>query len=151
MADDARVSYGQCRCAAVRFSVAAPPLITAACHCRGCQRMTASAFSVSALYPADRFKVIAGRTVLGGLRGATQHHFCAACMSWLFTYPEGLSDYVNVRITLLDDADSLSPFIETYVAEKVSWASTPAEFSFAHQPSAEELPGLVAEFASRQR
>ena len=44
---------GGCRCAQVRFSISAPPLLTMACHCTGCQKMTASAFSLSAAIPAN--------------------------------------------------------------------------------------------------
>ena len=64
---------GQCRCGQVRFTVAGAPLVTMACHCTGCQRMTGSAFSLSSLYPAIMFEVTAGEPVLGGLRGGARH------------------------------------------------------------------------------
>jgi hypothetical protein len=38
---------GGCRCGRVRFRLAEQPWLEAACHCRGCQRMTASAFSTT--------------------------------------------------------------------------------------------------------
>ena len=41
---------GGCRCGRVRLRVEAPPLITMACHCTGCQRMSASAFSLTVQY-----------------------------------------------------------------------------------------------------
>ena len=34
-----------------------PPFLTMACHCTGCQRMTASAFSLSAAFPGNGFSV----------------------------------------------------------------------------------------------
>ncbi|GAC1303486.1 MAG: hypothetical protein NVSMB10_05570 [Steroidobacteraceae bacterium] len=42
--------HGQCRCGQIEFEVKSKPLITMVCHCTGCQRMTASAYSLSALY-----------------------------------------------------------------------------------------------------
>ena len=42
--------------------------MTAACHCAGCQRMSASAFSLTAMVPAA-LAVTQGNTVAGGLRG----------------------------------------------------------------------------------
>ena len=44
---------GQCRCGATRIEASGPPLITMACHCTGCQRMTGGAYSLSSFYPAD--------------------------------------------------------------------------------------------------
>lgn len=113
--DDIR--EGGCRCGQVRFRVGSRPLITMACHCTGCQRMTASAFSLSALYPAGEFEVTEGQPVIGGMHGAARHFFCPHCMSWLFTRPEGTDDFVNVRATLLDDSGGFRPFIETFTSE----------------------------------
>ena len=89
---------GGCRCGQVRFRMAAPPVITMACHCTGCQRMSASAFSLSAAIPSDAFLVIQGEPVIGGLHGPTRHFFCAYCMSWMFTRPDGFDAIVNVRV-----------------------------------------------------
>lgn len=51
---------GGCLCGKVRFRITAPPLLTIACHCKGCQRLTASAFSLSVGVPADGFEVTQG-------------------------------------------------------------------------------------------
>jgi len=78
---------GGCRCGQVRFRIAAPPIITMACHCTGCQRMSASAFSLSAVIPSAAFLVTQGEPVIGGLHGPSRHFFCPYCMSWMFTRP----------------------------------------------------------------
>lgn len=142
---------GQCRCGRVQFEVNSEPLMTMACHCTGCQRMTASAFSLSALYPSNGFKVTLGEPVIGGLQGATRHYFCEHCMSWLFTRPEGMDEFVNVRATMMDDAQAFSPFIETYTDEKLPWATTPAIHSFNKLPLPENYPALLSEFVKRQQ
>lgn len=120
-----------------------------ACHCTGCQRMTASAYSLSALYSADSFKVTSGTVVVGGLHGPTRHYFCEYCMSWLFTRPHGLDEFVNVRASLMDDARSFVPFIETCTSEKLPWAMTPAVHRFAQFPAPQDFPALLAEFAEQ--
>lgn len=140
---------GACRCGQVQFAVSAEPLITMACHCTGCQRMTSSAFSLSALYPSAAFAVTLGEPVIGGLRGSTRHYFCGHCMSWLFTRPEGLDDFVNVRATLMEDAAEFRPFVETYTVEMLPWATTSARRSFEKFPSQTDFPALLAEFANR--
>ena len=140
---------GGCRCGQVRFQVTAAPAMTMACHCTGCQRMTAGAFSLSVLTPAGGFAVTKGEPVIGGLHGATQHYFCPHCMSWMFTRPEGAGDFVNVRATMLDDAGWFEPFMETYTSEKLSWATTPAAHSFPEFPAMEDFPVLMKEFAEK--
>ena len=60
MKQPALPAEGGCRCGGVRFRVTKAPLITMACHCTGCQKMTASAYSTSVAIPADGFEVIKG-------------------------------------------------------------------------------------------
>jgi hypothetical protein len=122
-----------------------------ACHCIGCQRMTGSAFSLGSLFASDSFEIIAGETAIGGLRGAARHHFCPHCMSWLFTRPEGMDDFVNVRSTMLNAPASDPPFVETWTREKLPWAITGAAHSFETVPEPELFPELLAAFARRTR
>jgi hypothetical protein len=127
----------------------APPLLSAACHCTGCQRMSASAFSLSIAFPRDGFAVVGGEPVIGGLHGGTRHHMCPHCMSWMFTVPEGMDDIVNVRATMLDEHAWYVPFVEFFTDEKLPWATTGATHSFATAPTPEAFPALLAEYAQR--
>src|SRR5690349_2412008 len=124
----------QCRCGQVRMKVTAPPIITGACHCSGCQRMTAGPYSVSVAVPSDGFEVVAGEPVIGGLHGPSRHYHCPQCMSWLFTRPEGMDMMVNLRATMLDDHAWFQPYVETCRSEGFPWASTGAVHSFADIP-----------------
>ena len=164
---------GACRCGRVAIRVTKPPLVTSACHCRGCQKMSSSAYSLTAVIPSEGFEVTKGEPVIGGLHGAdTHHHFCGHCMTWMFTRPEGkpsarapgvrrsksqivgfssasrtaASRFVNVRPTLLDDASWFRPFMETYTSTKLAFAETGAVRSFAEFPRNEEYEGLMAEY-----
>lgn len=141
---------GSCRCGRVQFEVTAPPLLTMACHCRGCQKMTGSAFSLSAAIPADGFRVTEGSPAIGGLHGPSRHYFCPHCMSWLFTRPEGIDFFVNVRPTMLEGNAWTAPFIETCTGEKLDWASTPARYSYAEFPPPEAYEQLITEFAKQE-
>jgi hypothetical protein len=138
---------GSCRCGQVRIRISAPPLVTMACHCTGCQKMSSSAFSLSAAIPAQGFEVISGEPVVGGLHGATKHMFCPHCMSWMFTRPEGMDFFVNVRATMLDGAVDFAPFIETWTAEKLPFAQTGAPHSYERLPPMDAYEGLMKEFS----
>ena len=136
---------GGCRCGAVRFRITALPIVTSACHCTGCQRMTASAYSLSAAFPEAAFVITQGEPVIGGLHGPeARHHHCDHCKSWLFTR---WGDMVNLRATMLDDPCWFEPFLETWTHEKLPWASTPAQHSFEEFPPMEAFGDLIAEYA----
>jgi hypothetical protein len=111
--------------------------------------MTSSAFSLSSLFPISAFSITSGEPVVGGLHGSTRHYFCEYCMSWLFTRPEGMDDFVNIRSTMLEDSRRYKPFIETYVDEKLEWATTGAKHRFNKFPPQEQFPKLLQEYASR--
>jgi len=141
---------GGCRCGQVRLKISAQPILTMACHCAGCQKMSASAFSLSAAIPAEGFDIIAGEPVIGGLHGGTRHYFCPHCMTWMFTRPEGMDWFVNLRTTMLDDTSSIAPFIETFTSEKLPWATTSAVHSYETFPPMEAYEGLMQEFAGQE-
>lgn len=137
---------GSCRCGEVRMRIGAQPVLTMACHCPGCQKMTASAFSLNAAVPEASFEVVSGEPVIGGMRNPNlRHFFCPNCMSWMFTrFIPGL---VNVRTSMLDDAARFAPFIETWTKTKLPWATTPAVHSYEEFPPPEDFDKLTAEFS----
>ncbi|MDQ8755815.1 GFA family protein [Sphingosinicella sp. LHD-64] len=145
--DDWKLPWdGGCRCGEVRIRVTKPPLLAMACHCAGCQSMSASAFSLSLAIPADGFEITAGAPVLGGLNRDV-HYFCPSCMTWMFTRPGRAAGFVNLRPTMLDDHDWFEPHVETCTDEKLPWATTPAKHSFGGIPDLPVFEPLVAEYA----
>lgn len=138
---------GGCRCGAVRFRLTEPPVVTAVCHCLGCQHMTGSTYSTTATVPESGFAVIRGEPVRGGTReGPQAHRHCPDCQSWLFTEIDGMP-FVNVRATLFDDAGWFAPFIENQTVEALPWARVAAPKSFERFPDPAEYPELMTAYA----
>jgi hypothetical protein len=141
---------GGCRCGKLRFRVSKPPMLTMACHCTGCQKMSASAYSLTIAVPSDGFEVIAGEPAIGGLHGdQSRHHHCDWCKSWVFTRISPEQGFLNVRATMLDDPSWFVPFIETYRSEALPWATTPATHSYDTFPEMADYPRLLGEFAQK--
>jgi hypothetical protein len=149
MSDRTLPLEGGCRCGRVRLKISARPLLTMACHCTGCQKMSSSAYSLSVAIPAEGFEVTAGEPVIGGLHGLSRHYFCGYCMTWMFTRPEGMDWFVNVRPTMLDDTRWFAPFVETWTSEKLPFAETGAKHSYAALPAMEEYEGLVEAYMAQ--
>ncbi|MEO3385215.1 GFA family protein [Mesorhizobium sp. CAU 1741] len=138
---------GSCRCGRVHIRLTSAPICTAACHCRGCQKMAASAYSLTAMVPVDALEVTSGDTVIGGMHAPElQHHFCAHCMSWIFTRPVGMP-FVNVRPTMFEDTRWFWPYIETHASARLPFAQTGAVKSFEKFPAMSEMEGLLKGYA----
>ena len=140
---------GGCRCGKVRFEVTGSPMLTMACHCTGCQRMTASAFSLSEAYSPPQFRLVEGEVVIGGIHGPAHHYHCDYCKSWIYTDPGKDAGFVNLRSTMFDDPIQEPPFAETYTSEGLSWATTGAVHSFGKFPPMELWPNLIQDYAAR--
>lgn len=138
---------GSCRCGQVRVRVSAPPMLSMVCHCRGCQKMTASAFALTATFAAEAFEVIAGEPVIGGLHGPQAHHYhCPHCMSWVFTRAEGMDWFVNLRPTMLDPVRWSQPLGELWTSEKLPWVDLRLPHSFPEMPTMEQFGELTREY-----
>jgi len=140
---------GGCRCGQIRIHITQPPLLAMACHCTGCQRMSASAFSLSIAIPRDGFYVTLGDPVIGGMHGATRHFFCPHCKSWMFTWLDVSSDFVNVRPSTLDRHEWFVPFVETYTDEKLPWVQTPAVHRYRGLPPIDDYARLIEAYAGQ--
>jgi hypothetical protein len=117
-----------------------------ACHCTGCQKLSASAFSLTLVIPREAFSLTQGAPELGALHREARYLFCPSCKNWLLTEPPELP-MVNVRATMLDDHAWFSPYVETCAAEKLAWSTTPAAHSFATYPPPDRYGPLIEAFA----
>lgn len=146
--DDWKLPWeGGCRCGALRFRVTLPPMLSGACHCAGCQRMTGGAYALSLSLSVDGFEVTKGEPVLGGMRAEPKHFHCPDCKSWVFTKPTSLPWLVNLRPTMLDDHAWVRPFVEFYRDEGFAWAQTGAKYSWSGQVADAAIQQAVAEYA----
>jgi hypothetical protein len=140
-----------CLCGAVRFRIMAPAIMTMACHCADCQKMSASAFSTTIMLPMDAVELTHGETARGGLgTGRRRHHHCERCKSWLFTTFEPDTGFTNVRATMLDDHGWYVPFVESFTSEALPWAKTGAAFSFEKFPDEADRTKVIAAFQAAQ-
>ncbi|MEO9902732.1 GFA family protein [Nisaea sp.] len=141
---------GSCLCGSVQVRVTEQPLLTLACHCKDCQKLSASAYSLTVMFPAEGFSVT-GELVTGGLRTEQrEHNFCAKCLNFIFTRIKGADTRMNLRASVLDDLTWFEPFIELMTEEKLSWANVPAVHSFARFPgSKEELEAFLLDYSKR--
>lgn len=141
---------GSCLCGAVRISITAPPLLTVACHCRDCQKLSASAYSLTTMFPRNSFSCD-GELTTGGLHSVGRtHYFCKSCLNFVYSQILGADNRVNLRTSILNEAAMFEPFVELMTDEKMPWARVSATHSFSRYPtSLDELQILMDSYINQ--
>ncbi|MGI9355668.1 MAG: GFA family protein, partial [Rhizobiaceae bacterium] len=124
---------GECTCGHVRYRVTSDPLIVHACHCRGCQKNSGSAFAINALYEAHRVTLVSGEieeiTVPTPSGTGQDIARCAVCKVAVWSnYNMGgaLRKFIRfIRVGTLDDPDQLAPDVHIYTCSKQPWVTLP--------------------------
>lgn len=112
--------------------------------------MSASAFSLTAMFPAQAFRVVQGDPVPGGAKGDELTHFCCpACLTWMFTRITGLADFVNVRPTMFEDASWFRPYIETWTDARLPCVQVETVHSYPQFPEMDEFGALLEAYAAQ--
>lgn len=115
---------GGCQCGAVRYTLSLNKLSAYACHCRDCQRHTASAFALSAPMAADAIQVtgelsVWKRTADSG--ATTSCYFCPACGTRIYHQSDRSPDQITLKAGTLDDTTDIKPRAHFWVSRKQPW------------------------------
>ncbi len=142
---------GQCRCGAVRYTIAAetlPPVY--ACHCHICQRASGSAFSVQAVVAEDQLTVtgpIVVREIVTDDRTSIQR-FCGECLARVYNTNTRRPGMAVVRAGTLDGSEELVCRAHIYTAYKQAWVTLPDDVP--QWPEMAPVADFVAALTPRQ-
>ncbi|MGH7059437.1 MAG: GFA family protein [Stellaceae bacterium] len=132
---------GGCLCGKVRYEISEAPRQVYACHCRDCQRLTSSAFSMAMNVPDAAFHLTGAEpralTSIAASGRAKVRLVCPECGCWICGNPDPRTGLRRVRAGTLDDTSWLRPTAHFWVRSKQPWVSLPegAEI-FETQPDA---------------
>jgi hypothetical protein len=132
------VLTGGCQCGAVRYAIAAEPLALYVCHCRECQKQSASAFGISLLVPRDAFRVEQGEVRIWSRptdSGRTLDCvFCGTCGSRVWHAGPG-SATITVKGGSLDKPADLSAAVHIWTSRRLPGVVVPeGAVCFATEP-----------------
>jgi hypothetical protein len=142
---------GGCQCGRVRYRIDGAPLTVIACHCRECQKQSASAFGMTMTVRRDDFRFTAGEparwqrtTASGGTLGAA---FCPDCGVRLFHEPSN-KPTLNIKAGTLDDTSWLKPAGHIWTDSAQPWMRDKLEgLTYPGQP--ESFDALFAAFRAQ--
>lgn len=118
----------RCACGQLRVRCDGEPATVSLCHCRECQRRTGSTYGIAAFYEPDRIGIIGESTVYsrkGDSGFSVRFHFCPACGSTLFWYPERVPGVVAVAVGGFADPAFPPPEKAVYGQHRHPWVVTP--------------------------
>ena len=122
-------AQGGCQCGACRYELSAAPYVCYTCHCRACQKLTASAFLSCVQVPRESFSLVAGvletcvRMADSGNKLTTS--FCTACGTTLYADNSSRPRVRTVHLGSLDQPTAVEVTAHIWVAQKLPWVILP--------------------------
>jgi hypothetical protein len=121
---------GQCQCGDLRYQVSAQPFVAYTCHCRKCQRISASAFNTCAQVPAEAVEITAGTATTRTRATLTGNEltmwFCAACSSTIFCQNSARPRIRTLFVGTLDNPTAVAVSAHIWLKHKLPWVELPA-------------------------
>lgn len=116
---------GGCHCGALRYELSAAPMMIYNCHCSNCQKITGSAFVVSATIPEAAFKFIKGapkqiewKSDSGNTRFG---YFCGDCGSRIAHGQTPSIGFLSLRAGTFDDTSWVEPVGDIWMKSAQKW------------------------------
>jgi hypothetical protein len=130
MAEHQGIRTGGCQCGAVRYELAGPPVEIYVCHCRECQKQSASAFGISAFVRRVDFRLTQG-TVKSWTRPTDTGRrlrcvFCPECGSRLWHERESeILPFMSVKGGSFDEPLDLGDAVHIWTSRRLEGVVVP--------------------------
>lgn len=116
---------GGCHCGAVRYRLSAPPLVIYNCHCKNCQKITGSAFVVSAAIREDSFSLTRGapKRIEWQADSGNQRFgfFCGDCGTRIVHGQTPSIGVMSLRAGTFDDTSWVEPAGDIWTKSAQPW------------------------------
>ena len=119
---------GSCQCGGVKYRLLEAPQMVVACHCKECQKLSTSAFSITAMVKASGIAFEGEMTEWsrladsGNISGAK---FCPTCGNRIYHFNPAEPDVIKLKPSNLSDTSIIKPVAHVWVSEKQDWYDIP--------------------------
>lgn len=140
MIDNKYPIEGSCQCGQINYQLLEPPLMVAACHCKQCQKLSTSAFSITAVVKTE--SVVFGGELKEWRRVADSGNknyakFCPNCGNRMYHFDPDKPETIKLKPSNLADTSWLEPSVHVWVSQKQAWYQVPEGVrQFDKQPPA---------------
>jgi len=117
---------GQCHCGYVKYEAEIDPDKVVICHCTDCQRLTGSAYRVTAITPTRNLRLTASPPKVYSKYGDNGRprlqSFCPECGSPLFTTGDGEdAAATGIRVGTINQRRELKPSRQIWCRSALPW------------------------------
>ena len=131
---------GGCACGAIRYDVAAQPVMAFHCQCISCQKATGTGHASAMVFPRAAAKVTGSprfHESVADSGNVARRGFCTQCGSLVLGGSSGVPELMVVFAGSLDDAGRFTPQAVLFHAQAQPWdAVDPALPTFPAAPPA---------------
>ncbi len=120
---------GSCQCGNVQYRLLKAPQLVAACHCKECQKLSTSAFSITAMVDSSDVEFEGElahwerRCDSGNISAAK---FCPTCGNRIYHYNPDAPDSIKLKPANLSDTSILNPSVHIWTSQKQDWYEIPS-------------------------
>ena len=129
---------GSCQCGKIAYQLLEPPLLVVACHCKQCQKLSTSAFSITAVVNVESVKFSGDLKEWQRLADSGNKNyakFCPNCGNRIYHFDPDRPDTIKLKPSNLSDTRILNPSAHLWVSEKQAWIQIPDDVKqFDRQP-----------------
>ena len=134
---------GKCRCNAVSYTLNSDrPLAIYACHCKGCQTWSGSAFALHVLAAVDAISLDGPLSEYAYEANGqhSRHHLCSRCHTRFYNTTSAAPGMLVLRAGTLDNSPSLQPVAHIWTSRKQAWLTLPDDVaSWPQSPTPQEF------------
>lgn len=140
---------GSCQCGNINYEVTEQPLVTVACHCSDCQKLSTSAFSVSIIMKRSGFEVTGNlksweRPTDAG--GVAVCWFCPDCGNRIYHENPAMQEFIRLKPGTLEDTSALEPQAHVWTCRQQPWMAKINDL-----PKIEKQPDVATAMAAIAR
>ncbi|MGK0171547.1 MAG: hypothetical protein ACI9W2_003277 [Gammaproteobacteria bacterium] len=120
---------GSCQCADVTYSANEAPVLTLACHCKDCQKLSATAYSVTVLFREEAFSIEGELRAYESFADSGKRkigYFCPRCGSRIYNLDPDAPKLVRLKPGTLDNTEIPEPQAHVWTSRKQPWVKIPA-------------------------
>ncbi len=129
---------GACQCAQVEYQLMAQPEMIVACHCKACQKLSTSAFSITAIVKATDL-IVTGKLKqwerMADSGNQNFAKFCPECGNRIYHFNPSDMSTLKLKPANISDTSWIKPSAHFWVSEKQEWFQIPDDVpQFQTQP-----------------
>jgi hypothetical protein len=119
---------GSCQCGGVKYTLLSEPNLIAVCHCKECQKLSTSAFSITAM--VDASTIVFEGDMQEWSRSSDSGNvsfakFCATCGNRIYHFNPAEPEKIKLKPSNLSDTSIIQPTVHIWVSEKQDWYQIP--------------------------